>query len=267
VRPELFDLHADIEERHWWFTGRREIMRALVERVLPRARTSLVVDVGCGTGSNIASLSDGYRCVGVDTSEAAIALAKARFPAVDFRLGLAPAILGDDAGRADLFMMMDVLEHIEDDYLALSSLLDAAKPGALFYLTVPANMALWTQHDVSFGHYRRYDPARFRRAWAGLPVTEMLLSHYSARLYPVIRTVREISRVLNKPFGHNETDLSIPARPINDALHRLFAGEGSRLARVLDGRGPAYPFGSSLVAIIRRESGSITPRTKPQTER
>jgi SAM-dependent methyltransferase len=267
MRPELFALHADIEERHWWFTGRREIMRSLVQRVLPPSRERLVVDVGCGTGSNIASLAAAYRCVGADTSDAAIDLARARFPSVDFRLGLAPAILGDDAARVDLFMMMDVLEHIEDDYLALSSLLAAAKPGALFYLTVPANMALWTQHDVSFGHYRRYDPARFRRAWAGLPVTELLLSHYSARLYPVIRAIRELSRVRNKPFGDSDTDLNIPAPPVNAFLHSLFAGEASRLARVLDGRGPAYPFGSSLVAILRRESGTITARAKPADER
>jgi SAM-dependent methyltransferase len=267
VRPELFALHADIEERHWWFTGRRQIMRALVARVLPPVNSPLVVDVGCGTGSNIASLSDAYRCMGVDTSDAAIELAKARFPSVEFRLGLAPEILGDAAGRADLFMMMDVLEHIEDDYSALSSLLAAAKPGALFYLTVPANMALWTQHDVSFGHYRRYDPARFRRVWQGLPVTELLLSHYSARLYPVIRAVREVSRLRNKPFGDNDTDLAIPAPPLNEMLRALFAGEASRLARVLDGRSHAYPFGSSLVAILRRDAGQIAPRARPAGER
>src|ERR1051325_5875784 len=107
MRPELFALHADIEERHWWFTGRRQIMRALVERVLSPTNSPLVVDVGCGAGSNIASLADAYRCMGVDTSDAAIALAKTRFPSVEFRLGLAPGILGDAAGRADLFMMMD----------------------------------------------------------------------------------------------------------------------------------------------------------------
>jgi len=265
--PELYALHADIEERHWWFTGRREIMRALVHRLLPPARTSMIVDVGCGTGSNIASFASEYHAVGVDTSDAAIALARQRFPGVDFRLGLAPAILDGDAGRADLYLMMDVLEHIEDDYLALSSLLAAAKPGTVFFLTVPANMALWTQHDVSFGHHRRYDPARLRRVWQGLPVTELLLSHYSARLYPVIRAVRAVSRLRNKALSDNQTDFAIPPAPLNAALHSLFAGESARLLRALDGRGSPYEFGSSLVAVIRRDAGPIAARTKPTSER
>lgn len=267
MRPELYALHADIEERHWWFVGRRQIMRALVEQLLPPGRSKVVADVGCGTGSNIASLSDGYSCIGVDTADAAITLARRRFPSVDFRLGLAPAILGDDARRADLFLMMDVLEHIEDDFLALSSLLAASRPGALFYLTVPANMALWTQHDVSFGHYRRYDPARLRRVWQGLPVSEMLVSHYSARLYPVIRAVRAVSRLRSKPFGDDDTDLALPAAPVNELLRALFAGEARRLARALEHRAEPYANGSSLLAIVRREEGTIAPRTRPASER
>jgi SAM-dependent methyltransferase len=267
MKQELYALHADLEQQHWWFTGRRQIMRRLIESVLPPGNGSTVVDVGCGTGSNIASLSDAYRCVGADTSTDAIALARQRFPAVDFRLGLAPEILGDVAAQADLFLMMDVLEHIEDDYLALSSLLAAAKPGALFYLTVPANMALWSQHDVSFGHYRRYDAERFERIWKGLPASTVLLSHYCARLYPVIRTIRVISELRHKPFGDNDTDLRLPGARVNEALRGIFAGESKRLQAVMRGTARPYPFGSSLVAIVRRESGAIQRRMKPAGER
>ena len=41
----------------------------------------------------------------------------------------------------------------------LSGLLAAAAPGAYFLLTVPADESLWSEHDESFGHYRRYDRA------------------------------------------------------------------------------------------------------------
>ena len=90
MQSEQFELHARIEQRHWWFVARRRIMRAIVEEVArPDGRTT-VVDVGCGTGANIATLTDGYRCVGIDTSEEAIELATRRFPDVRFVCGIAP---------------------------------------------------------------------------------------------------------------------------------------------------------------------------------
>ena len=88
---EQFQLHADIEQRHWWFVGRRRILCRLVAEVLPPiAAKRVIVDVGCGTGGNIAALADRYRCVGIDTSAEAIELARQRFPHVRFIAGRAP---------------------------------------------------------------------------------------------------------------------------------------------------------------------------------
>lgn len=263
MHPELFRLHAELEEKHWWFVARREIMRAVVHRVLPPRQDAIVVDVGCGTGANIASLAAEYRCVGVDTSSDAIALAKQHYPKVEFVLGEAPGILGDLAGRADLFLSMDVLEHIEDDHRAFSELFAAARPGAHFLVTVPADRALWSGHDVSFAHYRRYDPARLRRLWEGLPATLLFVSHFGARLYPLVRAVRTASRLRGKPFGKGSTDLALPPAPVNAALTRLFAAESSRLLSAMAGRARPYPFGSSLMAVVRREAGPVPARRKP----
>ena len=65
-----------------------------------------------------------------------------------------------------------------------SELLAAARPGTYFLLTVPADQGLWSEHDKSFGHYRRYDLHRFEQIWQGLPVTPLLASYYNTRLYP-----------------------------------------------------------------------------------
>src|SRR5690606_11962729 len=47
-----FDLHAQIERRHWWFVARRRIIRSLIEAAIPPDQDRLVIDVGCGTGGN-----------------------------------------------------------------------------------------------------------------------------------------------------------------------------------------------------------------------
>lgn len=258
MQTEQFQLHADIEQRHWWFTGRRRIMRRLVDRLfcgLPEgeARKTTIVDVGCGTGANIASLADRYRCVGIDTSARAIELAGERFADVQFLAGRAPHDLGELMQQARLFVLMDVLEHVGDDSAMLGELISAAESGSHFLLTVPADPTLWSAHDEAFGHLRRYDRARFRQTWSGRPVDELMVSYFNARLLPVIRTVRARSRRRGRAAGQAGTDFWVPIAPVNRLLTWILAGESRRLVGLLSGRRrEGYSSGASLVAILRR---------------
>jgi SAM-dependent methyltransferase len=253
MQAEQFQLHAQIEESHWWFVARRQIMRRLVERLVPPSLEKTVVDVGCGTGGNIAALADAYRCVGIDTSAEAIDLAQQRFPQVQFHCGFAPGGLGQDMGRANIVLMMDVLEHVENDVDLLTSVVDAATPGTYFLLTVPADMSLWSQHDESFGHFRRYDLASFRDLWAGLPVKTRLVSHYNSRLYPAIKLIRSLSQLRGRAAGASGTDFHLPNPLTNTCLKRVFEGESRALLNSLDDGRPAYQQGVSLMAVLSKE--------------
>ena len=263
MQPAQFHLHADIEDRHWWFVARRQIMRCLVEVVLPPSPGATVVDVGCGTGASLAALAGDYDCVGIDTSAEAIDRARARFPQLRFLVGRAPEDLGEIAGRARLFLLMDVLEHVPDDFAMLSELLSAMTPGGYLLLTVPADDSLWSEHDESFGHFRRYDLKRLARLWKGLAVTPLLLSYFNARLLPLVRMVRAVSRLRGRAAGRSGSDFWLPTPPANAALRAAFAGEARRLLATLDGRCHGYTAGASLVAVLRREEGPIATRSKP----
>jgi len=264
MQTEQFRLHADIEERHWWFVARRAIMRRLVLRLLPRSRRTLVADIGCGTGANIAALAQDYRCVGIDASEEAIALARQRFPAAQFLVGRAPVDLGHLMSEARLLLLMDVLEHVPDDFELLSRLLAAASPGSLMLLTVPADESLWSKHDESFGHYRRYDQKRLARLWSGLPVATRLVSYFSARTYPLIRAVRLWNRCRGRVAGQAGTDFWLPSPRVNRLLTRFFAGEGKVLEDLLLGQHcRGYQAGSSLMAILERQQGGLAARNRP----
>lgn len=274
MQTEQFQLHADIEQRHWWFVGRRRIMRRMVDEMLAispeiqsrenQSPQTMVVDIGCGTGANIAALADRYECVGIDASAEAVELARQRFADVHFLAGLAPEDLGQRMQQARLFLMMDVLEHIDDDFAALSGLLSASAPGSHFLLTVPADESLWSEHDESFGHYRRYDRARLERLWEDLPVTPLLLSYFNARLAPVIRMIRMLSRFRGHTAGEAGTDFWLPVSPVNRLLTATFAGESRRLVDVLHGRRVrGYTSGASLIAVLRRDEGPIRIRNKP----
>ncbi len=264
MNDDQYYLHRDIEERHWWFVGRRMIMRRLLARVLPPAKESLVIDVGCGTGANLAFLEGAYSCLGIDDNRLAIALARSRFGRLEFLCGVAPDDVGERWQQARAILLMDVLEHVEDDFLFFSKLLAGLSPGAHVLVTVPAMPSLWSPHDEAFGHYRRYDIPRLTKLWEDLPVTAPLVSFFMARLYPAVKLVRTLSRWRGQSWGRAATDFRLPREPWNRLLTRLLAGESRRLERALDRPQPhGYRRGVSLLALLRREPGAMLPRSKP----
>jgi SAM-dependent methyltransferase len=270
VRTDLFALHAAIEETHWWFRGRRSVVGRIIRQLVPQTPSALILDVGCGTGATAASFATDYRVIGIDTSSHGIEWARARYPTVHFVHGTAPDDVRSACASASAMLLMDVAEHVPDDFWFVSTLLAALSPGAHLLVTVPADESLWSEHDVSFGHYRRYDVRRLRRVWSGLPVTERLLSFFNARLYPVVRGVRAVSRWRGRARGSGQTDFVVPRPVANAALTRALAGEGDRIVRAVDAdpsagsvRYPAYRRGVSLIAVLRREHGEIRPRRRP----
>jgi SAM-dependent methyltransferase len=263
MQSDQFQLHAEIEERHWWFRGRRAIVRRLLGEILTPGTGQSIVDVGCGTGANIASLADAYVCHGIDPSAEGIGLARERFPEVQFTCGLAPDALGPEERAADAMLSMDVMEHVPDDFLLASSLLAAIKPGGHLLITVPADETLWSPHDEIFGHYRRYTRKRLERVWRGLPVTPLLVSSYMTRLLPVVRAVRGLNRLRGQAAGSAGTDFTMPPPWLNGSLEWTFAGEASRLVAAMRVSARAYSRGVSLIAILRREPGVIEPTSRP----
>lgn len=259
--PDLFDLHARVEAEHWWFAGRRMIMRRLVSRTAPPR--DAVVDVGCGTGANIAALASNYPVIGIDTSSEALRHARAHFPGVSFIQGSADTALTAISERVGCVLVMDVLEHVSDDFGLLASVLEPLAIGSQVLVTVPADMRLWSAHDVAFQHYRRYDPARLSAVWEQQPVRVRLMSPFCSRLYWPIRAVRAARNRLNRGNRAPQSDLGIPPMGINGPLSRIFATEAAPLARAVDSGTAPFAHGSSLIAILERQDGPVLKRGKP----
>lgn len=259
--PDLFDLHARVEGTHWWFTGRREIMRQLVERVAPLGGT--VVDIGCGTGANVAALAGRHRVFGVDTSQDALRHARAHFPGVQFIEGTADTAFPAIRGPLNCVLLMDVLEHVADDFALIESVLAPLPAGCQVLLTVPADMRLWSGHDIAFQHYRRYDPARLAAIWSAQPVRVRLLSFFCSRLYWPIRAVRAFRRRFTPRLQVARSDLSTPPSLVNQSLRRLFAAEQRPLVAAIDRKIRPFHHGSSLIALLERQEGDVVMRGKP----
>jgi SAM-dependent methyltransferase len=255
LEKEVFELQGRIEEVHWWFTGRRDILLGLASLMLPDSGT--VLDVGCGTGGNISAFSPRHRRIGVDPSPTAISLARGKSRDVEFICGAAPTDVVEALGAADLVLLTDVLEHVEEDRKLLAGLAGGMKEGATLIITVPAEPRLWSPHDTAHGHYRRYTSETLARLWGGLPLHPLLFAPLNRRLYPVVRSLRFLARILRRSVGSAGTDLSLPPRPLNQLLRKVFSGEGKRLSRALTkGQNPPNGPGVSLIALLRRSAGA-----------
>ncbi len=255
MKPEQFRLHAEIDDKHWWFRARTTIIVKLVMQLIPPSKDVTLVDVGCGTGGVLSALSDRYSCIGVDTSQEAIRLAETKFPSVDFICGHAPGCLGSKSEFIDMFMLLDVLEHVEFDHDLMAKLVAVLRPGGQMVVTVPANMSMWSPQDGNYGHFRRYEPERLMSLWAGLPVTVRLFSYFNTYLYPLIRGVRIFTRIRGREWGQANTDLSLPGPILNQLLETVFSSEVNALTNMVSNkRRRSFPFGVSLLACLSKDA-------------
>jgi SAM-dependent methyltransferase len=242
---KLFDEMYRVEQDHWWFRARREIVWSLVRRYLggPKSGRLKICELGCGTGGNLAALADNHDVVGVECSPQALEYAQRR---LGNRVcsGSLPSNIDLPPDSFDVVLLADVLEHIEDDAGSAKAALHLLRPGGIVVATVPAYQWLYSPRDTHHYHYRRYSKGRFRALWRTSNTQTLLLSHYNALLFPLAAAVRLASKLrsVNDAAG----DLTIPPRLANELLSLLMRSEQNLLGRL------PVPFGLSLVAVTMK---------------
>jgi 2-polyprenyl-3-methyl-5-hydroxy-6-metoxy-1,4-benzoquinol methylase len=252
MREALFAAHHALEERHWWFRARRAALREVGVSLLPAG--GRVVDVGCGTGADLAAFPSSYDRHGVDQSATAIEFARSRHQGVRFEVATLPGEAAGTVPAADLILLCDVLEHVEDHEAFLRWLTSNMRPGAHLLLTVPADPRLWSPHDEAYGHHRRYTKETLSAVWAGEPVRVRLLAPFNRLLYPAARVARAAASRRGSGWGSDETDLALPWAPLNWVLEKIFLAEVPRIRRTLESGTVTIPGnGVSLMAVLQKD--------------
>lgn len=255
---EQFKLHRSIEMKHWWFLARRTIIREILHEISPPNQGNTVIDYGCGTGGNAVEFADEYNVTAIDSSVDAIHIAKTIYPNKKqiFHHSSEETICEEiqkKLASANIVLLLDVLEHMPEDIKAVSTILNLVSSGCYILITVPADMSLWSPHDESFGHYRRYTLESLQSTWQDFDVNELFISYFNSRLYPLIKIIRTLNRFFDSTSGLAGTDVKMPNHIINKLLCIIFAGESRVLKDVLHQKRKAgFLKGASLIAIIRK---------------
>jgi SAM-dependent methyltransferase len=237
----VFDRMAELDQRHWWFLARRRILKRLIGRVVQPPKKARILEVGCGTGHNLAMLKTFGRVEASELDRGARALANKRLRG-KVREAKLPDLSMFERNAYDLIALLDVLEHVPDDLASLRAIHRRLKPGGALLLTVPANAWMWSAHDAAHHHFRRYSKKQLEELFLRSGLEVQLLSYFNSLLFPLVAAARIAGKVRRK----GSADDRLPSAPLNSLLDKIFGSEAGLIGRV------PMPFGVSLVAVVRR---------------
>lgn len=251
MQQHTYAIMRRVEETHWWFAGRRQIIKSFLERLCRDVNvessgnggrhTQNILDVGCGTGANLEMLSQFGEAEGVDISIEALSYCRER-GLENVKQGAAEALPYENSSF-DLVTGLDVVEHLDDDLAGLKEMRRVLRPGGHCLVFVPAFMFLWGVQDDISHHRRRYTLHQLKRVMNQVGFEVERASYVNISFFAPILIGRLLMRALRlRPESENNLTIGF----LNGLLGKLFGAESLAL-RYLN-----FPFGVSIICVARR---------------
>ncbi len=228
-----------LEDTHWWFRGRRDIIFRLIEKA---DKNSKILEVGCSGGPLLKYLIDkGFNNVyGIDISKKAIVYCKKR------RLNNVFAIDGTKTkfkdNYFDIIISSDLLEHIKNDYKALSEWNRILKQGGKLIIFVPAFSFLWSKHDEANYHHKRYSKLELIKLIKNANFQIEKSSYWNFILFFLSSILKIIQRIKNKKSDH-----LFEVNPILNNILILILKLENQIIKKFN-----LPFGISVFVIVKK---------------
>lgn len=240
--PNEYEYMYELENSHWWFVSRRNLVAHLIKSLEIPSPT--ILDAGSGTGGNLLALNKLGRAFGIDIAPQAIEFCKKRKLENISQCPVEEIKYKDKT--FDVITCLDLLEHVPNAVGALRELKRVLKDGGKIIITVPAFKILWSQHDEALCHLRRYEKDSLVRdvQEAGLKVEK--LNYFFVTSFMVVAPIRIMRRFLVSRHTLVSDTTTLPPKLLNNLLKILFTLE----MRVVVKTGA--PFGTTLYAVVSK---------------
>lgn len=248
MNEKLLAKFNEVEKNHWWWEGRR----ALLKQLLASDNPIRILDVGCGTGETLTFLKGMFlktSLYGVDTSSKAVRFSKKRGHKNIFKSNALKLPFRNNFFDAVLFL--DVLEHIKDHQKAVNEAKRVLKHDGKIVITSPALNFIWSKHDARQGHERRYTKTEVLKLAKRSKMNSVFVSYFNFLLSPPIIAIRLLGKIPAFSFlaeydnGVNY-DIAFKSLP-NSILKAIFVFEVNMIQYV------KYPFGISMAAVFKKK--------------
>lgn len=242
MEKQVYDIEAKVEAEHWWFAGRRQLFANEIARANIRP-SSLVLDVGVGSGSNLRMLAEMEfpHVIGLDPNPDVVRICQHKgFASVQqgsiCNLPFSPESF-------DFVLATDVIEHVQDDVVALKEIYRVLRPGGYVLITVPAFQSLWGLQDEVALHCRRYRLGTLVEKVIGANLTIVRSYYFNYLLFAPIWTARQVIRFARIRL-QSENEVNSPL--INRILTAIFRLDIATAPHICP------PFGVSALVVAEK---------------
>ena len=240
MNPDEYLHLARLEANHWYYAGKRELVRRWIQRVQPAQPPAILLDCGARSGYFAQEMSAHCQVKVLDTHEESLFMLREKFQPEQV-LTLEGGEIPLPAASLDYVTALDVLEHTPDDQARV------LKPGGLAVVTVPADMALWSDWDEVLHHYRRYSVAGLSALFDNDDWRLEAVNYTNAFVYPLVWMARR--------WRSRRSSSSLESSG-KRAEHAMLPGWINRLLRFQFVHQALssipMPFGVSIVLVARR---------------
>lgn len=243
---QYFREYYTLERNHWWFTARSLILKDQVTKIASGRRLK-ILNVGIATGSTTEMLSQFGDVTSVEYDKDCCEFLRTELHMEVTEASVTALPYADES--FDLVCAFDVIEHVEEDKLAISELKRVCKNANHIFCTVPAFRFLWSKHDEVNHHIRRYTSSQFNDLFSGSGKI-IFGSYFNTLLFLPVSIFRLFSKLLPSGFMRKGagSDFTITGGNFFSLfLFRLLSSE-----RFWLNKARSFPFGISYLLIWKK---------------
>lgn len=245
---QYYKEYYHLERNHWWFRARLEILESmLVKKIAGNQERQLkILNAGVATGATTTMLEQYGTVTSLEYDKECC-----EFLRNDLNIEVINASLTNlpfEDQSFDLVCAFDVIEHIEDDQLAVREIHRVLKKEGFIFLTVPAFNFLWSHHDEVNHHFRRYTASQLNKIISSQKLQLLHQTYFNSILFPPIFLIRLLSKILPKKKHTETTGSDFEKFNSSDFINRLLYWIFKKEKWLLD-KNWKFPFGVSLLAI------------------
>lgn len=253
MNHDYYKEYYSLERKHWWFKAReaiiKEYIQSLVTKRLLQSKEIQILNIGCSTGRSSEYLSEFGKVTSIEYDEFCCEFAREKTGLEIIHGSITE--LPFSVEKFDLVCAFDVIEHVEDDQLAVNEMKRVLKENGIIFITVPAFMSLWSHHDEINQHFRRYKLNEVNRLFKFDKKGKTIFSSYfNFFLFLPIYLFRKLSNLLklgDKRKGAGSDFETFNPGLVNTLLYYLMKTESYFIKSKI-----SFPFGVSILHVWKK---------------